>query len=309
VLTLAVVRAVHFAFAVQAIGALLFVFILGGGPAGEAVASARRCLMRTAMLSAAAVLPTGFAWLALQAADMTGRTVGQAWDDGAFALLLFKTHAGVVWWVRLTIAGLLLIELCGLAFRRRAPSKAALAFGLLLAVASFVSCAWLGHAGSDAGAYASLHLAAHGLHMFGAALWLGGFLPLSMLLLRAARSDDAAAAAAARAASQSFGNIALVAVGVIIVSGAVTVSLVMRDMADLTTGLFAEFLAVKLVLFCLMLALAATNRLHLVPRLATSNDALAMTRLWWSVLGELLLGLLVLFVVGALGITPTGDDE
>ena len=58
-----------------------------------------------------------------------------------------------------------------------------------------------------------------------------------------------------------------------------------------------------------MLALAATNRLYLVPRLSTSNGALAMTRLWWSVLGELVLGLLVLFVVGALGITPAGDDE
>ena len=114
---------------------------------------------------------------------------------------------------------------------------------------------------------------------------------------------------AARAASQSFGNIALVAVGVIIVSGVVTVPLVVRDVADLTTGLFAEFLAVKLVLFCLMLTLAATNRLHLVPRLATTNDALAMTQLCWSVLGELVLGLLVLFVVGALGITPAGDDE
>jgi uncharacterized membrane protein len=120
---------------------------------------------------------------------------------------------------------------------------------------------------------------------------------------------DAFAASTARAASQSFGNIALVAVGVIIASGVVTVPLVVGDLADLTTGLFAKLLTGKLVLFCLMLALAATNRLHLVPRLATSNDAAAMTRLWWNVIGELVLGLLVLFVVGALGITPAGDDE
>jgi copper resistance protein D len=309
VLTLAAARAVHFAFAIQAIGALLFILILRRGPACEAAASASRWLMRTAMLSAAAVLPSGFIWLALQAADMTGRTIDQAWDNGAIALLLFQTHAGFVWWVRFTIAGLLLIELCGLAFRRGTPSEAALALGLLLGVASFVSSAWLGHAGSDAGAYASLHLAAHSLHMLGAALWLGGFLPLCMLLLRAARSGDAFAASTARAASQSFGNVALVAVGVIITSGVVTVPLVVRDLADLTTGVFAKLLAVKLVLFCVMLALAATNRLHLVPRLATSNDAAAMTRLWWSVMGELVLGLLVLFVVGALGVTPAGDDE
>jgi len=65
--------------------------------------------------------------------------------------------------------------------------------------------------------------------MFGAALWLGGLLSLSMLLLRAAHSGDAAAASAARAAFHSFGNIALVVVGVIIASGVVTVPLVVRD--------------------------------------------------------------------------------
>ena len=310
-LTLAAVRAVHFAVTIQAVGALLFICILGRlpAPASDATASACRWLMRAGILSAAAVLPTGFAWLALQAADMTGRTVTEAWNDGAVALLLFRTHAGVVWWVRFAIATALLIDLCALAFLRRAPTEVAVAGGFLLAVANFVSCAWLGHAGSDLGAYASLHLAAHGLHMLGAALWLGGFVPLAMLLSRALRSGDAAAATAARAASLSFGNIALVAVGAIVVSGIATVALVVRDVSDLTTGPFAGLLATKLVLFSLMLALAATNRLRLVPRLAASNDASAATRLWWSVLGELVLGLLILLAVGALGITPPGAEE
>jgi hypothetical protein len=46
---------------------------------------------------------------------MTGHTVIGAWDDGAVGLLLFKTHAGVIWWVRFVIAAILLIELCALA--------------------------------------------------------------------------------------------------------------------------------------------------------------------------------------------------
>src|SRR3982074_2470654 len=105
---------------------------------------------------------------------MTGHTVIGAWDDGAVGVLLFKTHAGVVWWVRFAIAAILLIDLCALASLRRVPSEAAVVVGLVLAIANFVSCAWLSHAGSDAGPYASLHLAAHALHMLGASLGVGG---------------------------------------------------------------------------------------------------------------------------------------
>ena len=309
-LALSAVRAVHFAVAIQAIGALLFVCILGRLPAvaGNAAApSTRRWLMSVATLSAVAIVPSGFAWLVLQAADMTGHTVTEAWDDGAVGLLLFKTHAGVVWWVRFAIAATLLIDLCALASLRRVPSEAAVVVGLVLAIANFVSCAWLSHAGSDAGPYASLHLAAHALHMLGVSLWLGGLLPLAMLVSRALHSGHGGAATAAHAASVSFGNIALVAVGTIAVSGIMTTALVVRDVSDLTAGTYAGLLAVKLVLFCLMLVLATVNRLQLVPRLAASNYG--SIRLWWSILAELALGLVILLAVGGLGITPLGTDE
>ena len=311
-LALSVVRALHFAVAIQAIGALLFVCILARLPAvagNAAEHSARRWLMSAAILSAAAIVPSGFAWLVLQAADMTGHTATEAWDNGAVGLLLFKTHAGVVWWVRFAIAATLLIDLCALASLRRVPSEAALVVGLVLAIGNFVSCAWLSHAGSDAGPYASLHLAAHALHMLGVSVWLGGFIPLAMLVSRALHSGHGGAPTAARAVSVSFGNIALLAVGTIIISGIATTALVVRDVSDLTTGTYAGLLAVKLVLFCLMLVLAAVNRLQLVPRLAASNPRLAAIRLWWSILAELALGLVILLAVGAMGITPLGTDE
>jgi putative copper resistance protein D len=306
-----VVRAVHFAVVIQTIGALLFVGILGRVPAAGGSASghaARRWLM-IAALSATMIVPSGFAWLILQAADMTGHSVIEAWNDGAVGLLLFQTHAGVVWQVRFAVAAALLIDVCALA-SRRIPSDAAVVAGLVLGIATLVSCAWLSHAGSDAGPYASLHLAAHALHMLGVALWLGGLVPLAMLVSAAWHAaGDAGAATAARAASVAFGNIALIAVGTIMASGSATTALLVRDVSDLTTGWYAGLLTIKLGLFGLMLVLAAVNRLKLVPRLAAANHGPAAARLWWSILGELVLGLVILLVVGALGITAPGADE
>jgi putative copper export protein len=57
-----------------------------------------------------------------------------------------------------------------------------------------------------------------------------------------------------------------------------------------------------------MLVLAAVNRLKLVP-LAASNYTPAAMLLWWSILVELALGLVILLVVGALGVTPLSADE
>jgi putative copper export protein len=59
-----------------------------------------------------------------------------------------------------------------------------------------------------------------------------------------------------------------------------------------------------------MLCLAANNRLRLVPELAGgATPSLAITRLWRSVWGELMLACLILAIVGVLGITPPGTDE
>jgi copper resistance protein D len=309
VLALSAVRAVHFAVGIQAVGALLFVCILGrlAAVAGNAaVCSARRWLLSAATLSAIAIIPSGFAWLVLQAADMTGHTV---WDEGAVGLLLFKTHAGVVWWVRCAIAAILLIDLCALVSLRRVPSEAAVVVGLVFAIANFVSCAWLSHAGSDGSPYAWLHLVAHAMHMLGVSLWLGGLVPLAMLVSRAWHSGGGGAVMVAHAASVSFGNIALLAVGIIVISGVATTALIMYDVPDLKAGTYVGLLAIKLVLFCLMLVLAVVNRWKLVPRLAASNQRSAAMQLWWSILAELALGLVILLTVGALGITPLGADD
>ena len=306
---LSAVRAIHFAVAIQAIGALLFIWILSHAPEVGGENSSRRWLARLAAVSAVAVLLSGIAWLVLQAAEMTGRNVADAWNVGAIGTLLFTTQAGVIWLVRFALAAALLVDLCALACVRNTPSEAAVIASFALAGVNFISAAWLSHAGADPGPYGSLHLAVHASHMLAVSLWLGGFIPLTMLLYRARLSGDANDVLVARHAGVWFGNIALFSVGIIMVTGTATTALLVDNMSDLTTGLFAELLAAKLVLFLFMLALAATNRQRLVPQLTDSaNPSAAATQLWRSVSGELVLGALVLLIVGALGITSPGAD-
>jgi putative copper resistance protein D len=234
---------------------------------------------------------------------MTGHTLSEVWGDGAVGLLLFKTHAGVVWWARFAIALALLISLCVMASLPHVAGEATVVVGLVLAIANFVRAPGSvtppamptirilasGCPGTHAGSLALAGWARFSRHAGGTRAF--------------ARRRDGARA------SVSFGNIALVAVGLLVVRRIAATALEVRDLSDLTTGAYARLLAVKLVLFCLMLALAAVNRLRLVPRLATPYPGPAATRLWRSILGELVLGMMILVVVGELGIAPLGADE
>jgi putative copper resistance protein D len=302
------IRAVHFAAAIQIVGALLFVCIMGR-QLSLAADSQRRALLRASAVLAVIAFASALAWLLGQAADMNGHTLRQAWNDGAVGLLLFKTHAGVVWWARFAIAAASVIWFWALVCRRGLPGEATLFAALLLAIANFVSCAWLSHAASDGGPYGSLHLAVQALHLFAVSLWLGGLIPLAALVSRAFRRRDRNVTAAVQAVSVSFGNIALLAVCIIAISGTSIIALVARDAPDLMASTYAALLALKLVLFGCMLVVAGVNRFRLVPRLADSDHGSAAAWLWWSLLAEAMLGSAVLITVGALGITSPGAAE
>ena len=304
---LVAIRAVHFAAAIQIVGVLLFVCMMGRLPA-LAADGQRRALLHAAAVLAVIALASALAWLLGQAAGMTGHTLKEAWNDGAVGLLLFKTHAGVVWWVRFVIAAATVIWFWALVCRRGLPSEATLFAALLLAIANFVSCAWLSHAASDGGPYGSLHLAAQALHLFAVSLWVGGLIPLAALVSRAFRRCDRSVAAAVQAISISFGNIALLAVGIIAITGSSIAALVLRDTTDLN-GSYAALLALKLILFGFMLVVAGVNRFRLVPRLADSDHGSVAARLWWCLFAEAILGSAVLITVSALGITSPGADE
>jgi putative copper resistance protein D len=304
--TLAAARAIHFAVCIQVLGASLFLGIVDRLPK---INEGQRWLLATTLIAALAVLPSGLAWLTLQAAEMSDSSALQAWASGAVATLLWQSQAGTVWCVRAALAAVLATATLILAFSRRPVARWSVYLVFVIAAALFMSCAWLSHAASDPSAYRPLHLVVHSVHMLGAALWFGGLLPLAMLLTLAEQNRAAADFAVAREAARRFSVVALVAVGLIIVTGIANLMLLVGSVADASAGRFVQVLALKLVVFAAMLVLATINRQVLVPRLAVADSALAIVLLRRSVWAEASLAALVLLVIGELGITDPTPNE
>jgi len=303
---LAAARAIHFTFSIQAIGAILILLIAERRP--DAVATRR--LMMIIVIAALMALPSGVAWMTLQAADITDSSPVEAWAAGAVATLLWHSQAGLVWWVRFALAGALAIATAFLACRRQHEARGLALLVFVIAILQFVSAAWLSHAASTPGAYRSLHLAVHSAHMLGASLWFGGLLPLAVLLSSAQRDGTAANFALARDVAVRFSAIALIAVCIIILTGVTNLAMLVRgNMADAINGPFAKLLAIKLILFMAVLVFAAANRQLLLPRLTGTNVARAISLLKCSVWIELVLAVAILFAVGELGITPPGVEQ
>ena len=300
---LAAARAIHFAACIQAVGGLLFLGIVARLPANES----RRWLWTTTLIAALATPPSGLVWLTLQAADMTDSGALEAWAGGAVATLMWQSQAGVVWWVRAVLAAALAAVTLILALVQRPPARWSVYWAFALAAALFMSCAWLSHAASDPSPYRPLHLAVHSVHMLGAALWFGGLLPLAMLLKQVGRDPTPADFAVAHDIARRFSAVALVAVGLIVVTGIANLMLLVGGVA--VADRFVQVLALKLALFLAMLVLATINRQVLLPRLAVADSVCAIVLLRRSVWAETVLAALVLLVVGELGITAPIPDE
>jgi len=149
-----------------------------------------------------------------------------------------------------------------------------------------------GHAGASE---AVLHRWADGLHLLAAALWLGAL----AAFLGAALRNDSDTRALAR-----FAGTGSAVVAVLVVTGAVNTLAIAGwpiVWASFAHSRWAALLAVKLVLFVVMLALAADNRWRIVPALEQGEQG-AQARLRRSILVEFTVGLAIVVIVAALGV-------
>lgn len=299
-----VARFVHFASAMAAFGIGAFrIYAFAGSPI-PAAAPARVALDRSlaratigaallALLSAAAIVP-------FTAAEMTGSDA-LALDPGTWHAVLFDTEFGGIWCWHLGFAAVLL----ALATMPRRPwqaSATALAALLLLA-----SLGLTGHAAMDMGGGTG-HEINQMAHLTAAGLWLGGLVPLGVLLRRAVRREDAEYVALARVALPHFSQIGYAAVALLAITGTVNSVMLVGSFEAFATTPYGRLLAVKIALFLAMVGLALSNRFRLMPRLASPEAALVPLRtLARSVLAEQAIGLAILAVVSVLGTWPPAN--
>ncbi|RFB78225.1 copper homeostasis membrane protein CopD [Methylovirgula sp. 4M-Z18] len=279
-------RWIQFASVVGMFGTSLFPFY--AAPAERFAPSFWRIVQGAALLAIA----SGCAWLTFSVADV-GDTLG---DPSLWRTYLLETSFGHAWLVRLALYPALLIVLVFQPRQYRFVVAAALGGALL------VSQALLGHAAAASGGLAFVAILSYAVHVLAAGLWLGGLLPL-LLVLRA--PTDGLSAEQHVPVLQRFSRAGYFAVVAIALSAAVNVWLHVGDWQNLRGNAYGWLLLDKLILFAVLIVLASLNRFALLPRLmAHGSDTAQVTRLLASnVLFEILLGLGILAVAALLGTT------
>ena len=308
-------RAVHYAAVAALFGEFVFLLCVAR-PALEATAQAtadetlalRRRMMRVSAWCLALVFVSGALWLLVQAASMSGATIARALDRETLGAVLAETLFGRTWIVRFALAAALAAALVFLrrAGGRREPTM--LGTCALLAGALLGSLAWAGHAAAERGVDRVVHLSADVLHLLAAGAWLGALAPLAFTLARARRTASPLGFAAR--AVRRFSTLGIASVGILVVTGVANAWYTVGSVPALVGTDYGRLLSTKLLLFGAMVALAAINRLRLTPRLPVAREAVpretalaALHRLRRNALIETALGLGVLGVVGALGVT------
>jgi copper resistance protein D len=254
---------------------------------------------RIARIGLVAALMSGVAWLVLEVPAMSGLPLVEAVREGMVAVVLTQTQFGIVADVRLGFMAVLAVALA-------LPGANDVARWVSLACAAglLASLAWTGHAAGTVGRMATPHLIADALHLLAAGTWIGGLLPLALLLARTRASQEDEWALLAHAAARRFSMLGITSVATLIATGLVNAWILVGSWQALIATEYGRLLLAKLALFTVILALAALNRLYLTPRLAPPPGPLraqAVRLLIRSSTTEIGVGLAIFGIVGVLG--------
>lgn len=293
-LAVIVLRWLQYSGAVVLLGAPLFL-LLSFRPGDDPGLRWGRPLLIVAALVVAVASLVG---LVAQTAIMAG-SLSEAIKPESLQFMVSGTALGKALVVR-AAAAVMALGLIALLKPGRLMWTLATLAGLVVAG----SLAWTGHAGATEGPGGPVHIAADIVHAVAAALWLGSLVAFTKLLARPAESDNPAI----YRALHGFSGIGTLAVALLVLTGLVNSWFLVgpSKVWDLGSSPYGQLLIVKLVLFALMLVLAAVNRFRLTPQLGTALDNAedpqpALEDLRRSVKIEALVGAALLAVVAVLG--------
>jgi putative copper resistance protein D len=303
-------RGFHLASSVLLVGAVAMIVMAGRSDRPTAQGWERRVLA-WAWGCALAALASGLVVVGTQAALFEGRSAA-ALDARAIGRMLLETQSGHVWLVR---AGFLVLLAAFLSLRmsveRRADWRAARGEAVLLGIAALVPLAAAGHAAAvEPGTAQAIALDA--LHVLGAGIWVGGLVPLALLLRAASTDAGADARPYAVLAARGFSRAALVVILLLLITGTALAITHVGSIAGLVGTSYGRLLLAKLALLVLILVLAALNRSVLLGRLGGDGPTIgrpAMRRLAGFVLVEAILALAILAIVAAMSVTPPAQHE
>lgn len=259
-------------------------------------AATRRLFLRLFTLAVVALWLTSLAWLWTRTAAMSGQP---AWTAlSVVPTVLFRTHFGAVWWLRLialvwTSIAVPFVWRNGKCWRW--PAMAALMLGLACIAASRSAA---GHAAAN-GDW-TLREIMDWLHWLSIATW-GGSL-IGALVLIFPRLHHVPAAQRARFASR-FSLLASGALAGVLITGIYAAWHMLPAPAALWSSHYGRLLALKLLFVAGMMALGALNHYRLVPAMQSASDVrqrAGARGLCASVLLESVLLLVVLGVTAVL---------
>jgi putative copper resistance protein D len=311
-----VVRDVHFASSVIVAGIIFFDLFVAAPVLGtylrlRATASsfgetAQKILLLFLVVSIASAL----VWLCLLSARIAGKPIEEVIANGTIWVVLSRTWFGVAWAMRILCA--LLLALLPQRKLKAGTATWQKALSALLAGFYLGSLAFAGHGEEGLGFERYIHIVADFMHLVAAGLWLGGLVPFAILLTCLYRSREEFWVAAACHVGVRFSTIGILAVGTLLVSGAVNASFLIGGIQSLTDTRYGRLLLLKVALFAAMVCLAAINRQHLLPRLCgesgVDQSILNVQRLVRNTLAELTLGAGIILIVGMLGIMAPAVD-
>jgi putative copper export protein len=256
---------------------LVLVAPAGLSEAGATAASARDRLVSLARQSDGAALLIGIVWTVLQAAAIASAT---SFGDTLSALVtvLSNTRFGHLVLLRF---GLLLA-----AFPLLGARDWRLAAALTLAGMALAMQGGMGHAGATGGMAGVSLLLLEALHLLAAGAWLGGLLPLSLLV-------GSLPPQSASVVSQSFSTVGLIAVLLIAGTALAQSWQWIGNLGGLFGTRYGQIALLKLGLFFALLALAGVNRFVLTERLRVTGDAASRRILRVSIAIEAILGVVV----------------
>jgi putative copper resistance protein D len=272
----------NFVSSMALFGGTAFRLALPDGANAAAIDGKLRLILTAA---AAVTLAAAVALLAVETGAMA--------DDWAAALdpqtldeVLLSTEFGQVWLWHLGFAALAV----GIAIRL--GPRPALA---IVAAALLGTLALIGHAAMNQGMAGLLQRANQTIHLLAGGAWIGGLIPLALLVARPASAVDQTDAALRR-----FTPYGMSAAILILVSGSLNTTRLVHPLSGLLTTPYGRTLMVKLVLVAVMILLALVNRVILVPALTARSQA-ATHRLRLSLAIEIAASALIIAAASLLG--------